>query len=316
MYMRELEEEGVAVIPFPKEIRERFNVDTFLSEMPEFKHPVPCHHYVMGAFGTLGNPSSYHHPEIRRLRLQIFNHMVTTHFRAAHTGKYIQCLPDRFCIRRPGTSICKDSWHRDSSNRSKNGTLFGSASDIIYGGWVNLDEHITHSFSCVPGTHKSSDAETSIGFAKVSAEKQKEYKAVCRVYSVPPGHMLVFHELLVHEVFPGKITDLSFRLFMKYRISDSDATTLFCGAETIDQVVADQDVFRVSMTQIPPMYSPMHSSLHRTQLVEFSQHVVPECRDSKTGWVRKVMPSLREARLPLFPAYADEEVAILKMQRL
>ncbi|RYG60790.1 hypothetical protein EON64_19075, partial [archaeon] len=60
-----MEEDRVAVIPYPVEFREQFQLDIFLSEMHEFKHTVQSYHYAMGAFGTFGNPSSYHHPEIR-----------------------------------------------------------------------------------------------------------------------------------------------------------------------------------------------------------------------------------------------------------
>ncbi|RYG64537.1 hypothetical protein EON64_13785 [archaeon] len=93
--------------------------------------------------------------------------------------------------------------HRDASNHNKNGTLFGHDSDIIYGGWVNLDEHLTHSFSCVSGSHKPNGTDASIGFARVSAAEQRTYSQKKRVYPIPPGHMVVFNELLVHEVQPA-----------------------------------------------------------------------------------------------------------------
>ncbi|RYG64536.1 hypothetical protein EON64_13780 [archaeon] len=44
---------------------------------------------------------------------------------------------------------------------------------------------------------------------------------------------------------------------MKHRLSESAGTTLFCGTGEIDRVVRDQDVFQVSMTQVPLMYSSM-----------------------------------------------------------
>ena len=296
---------GVVVLPLPEHISSSFQLQTFLTEQKEFKISTIDTLFVMGGFGALGNPSSFHHPEIRKLRLALFNYtksVFAEHFR----DHYIECLPDRFCIRNPGTSLSAESWHRDISNVHKNERR-GLIDDVICGGWVNLDTNHTQYFSCVPNTHTEHTEDR--GFAKINKEEAEQYKARRQRIAVPPNHMLIFNEKTIHEVCPTKQKSKSYRLFMKYRLTKSP-DSLFPNNR---QIAQDQGVFPLSLVQTPPMYGKLHAANWKTRLEEFSQNIHPEFLDTKSLYTRvqRFMPSLKETMLQLFPPYTEEELDIL-----
>lgn len=312
-YMQTLKDRGVVVLPFPSNIKERFDLDKFLKGQVEF---IDCSRdttYVMGGFGAFGNPSSFHHPEVRSLRLSLFNHMKPI-FATAYEDKYLQCIVDRFAVRRPGTSLSAESWHRDISNVTENNILVGLPSDIIIGGWVNLDSEHTQYFSCVPGSHN--EPAPGGGFAKLSKKEAAKYKERRVKFAIPPGHMIMFNEKTVHEVIPVKMSTYSYRLFMKYRISDEDKP-LF--EETrIQDVIESQGIFPLSIVDTPPMYAKMHVACWGKRLNEFSANVKDEFLDKtcKQRRVKRYMPSLLEVGYDLFTAYENEEKEILMPQQL
>jgi hypothetical protein len=299
--MDELFEKGVAVIPCPADILDRFQLDTFLSEQKEYIESTTDTLFVMGGFGALGNPSSYHHPEVRRLRLDVFNY-VKPLFKTLSPEHYVECLPDRFCIRNPGTSLSRESWHRDISDPTP------SQTDMIFGGWINLNKDEPQYLSCVPYTH-TDDAEGG-GFTRIDANVAKEFKKRRQRIAVPPGHMLIFNEKTVHEVCPTKQSSKSFRLFMKYRLT-LEPNPLFPDNM---QVAQTQGVFPLSVVQNPPLYGRMHAACWKDRLEEFSHNIRPEFIDPKNKSYKRVyrfMPSLQESGCEMFAPYTDEELAIL-----
>eukprot|EP01039_Chlorochromonas_danica_P009686 gene9686-10712_t len=113
MLQSDLETHGVVVYSIPECILAPFDARTFLQDMPEFIHDAPLsldnHAFVLGAFGALGNPSSYHHPAVRALRRRISDYMLTEFFpRTQYADHFVQHLPDRFCIRRKGTAPARE----------------------------------------------------------------------------------------------------------------------------------------------------------------------------------------------------------------
>ena len=305
--MNELKTKGVTVVPFPEQ--EQFELHTFLTEQKEFVNSTVDTTFVMGAFGALGNPSSFHHPQVRQLRLNIFNH-IKPYLQEQFPEHYIECLPDRFCIRNPDTSLSSESWHRDISNvHNKTQTRTGHDDDVIYGGWINLDKNNTQYFSCVPYTH--TDTTNEGGFAKIKKEEaaQAQYKAKREKIAIPPGHMLIFNEKTVHEVSPTKQKTKSYRLFMKYRLT-RERQPLFPNNR---QVAIDQGVFPLSLAQNPPIYGKLHAVNWKPRLETFSQNIRPEFMDKKSPYVRvqRFMSSLVDVQYELFPPYTEEELAIL-----
>ena len=303
--MDSLINKGVIVIAFPQDLRDAFQLETYLTEQKEYINSTVDTVFVMGAFGALGNPSSFHHPQIRQLRLSIFN-FAKLYFATHFPTYYIECLPDRFCIRLPKTSLSAESWHRDISNVNKTITA-GHADDLIFGGWVNLDKEQTQYFSCVPYTHN--ERTTEGGFSLIKTEDRKHYKERRERIAIPPNHMLIFNEKTVHEVCSSKQTCKSYRLFMKYRLTKI-AEPLFPDNVKIAQ---EQGVFPLSIAQTPPIYAKLHAVNWKSRLENFSENIKTEFIDGSCSHtrVKRFMPSLKEANYEMFPDYLDEELDIL-----
>lgn len=326
-YMKELLENGISVIPYPQEIRTQFNRELFLSQQKEFIEINKDTVFVMGGFGAFGNPSSFHHEEIRKLRLAIYAYMLP-HFKKTFKDKYLEGLVDRFAKRQPGTSVSPESWHRDVSNIKKNETR-GVCEDIIMGGWVNLDETNTQFFTCVPKTHN--EPTNGSGFSKILKEDAPYYKSKKEKISIPPNHLIIFNEKLVHAVTPSKIKTESYRLFMKYRITANPTCPLFDPKE-ITQIINDQGVFPLSLEQIPPMYSKTHLRNWKSRVETFSSNFKPvfltpkkkntvkntaeNASNEKPQYVLRILPSLKKAELELFTPYTDEEKQMLTLIKL
>jgi len=320
-YMKQLLERGVAVIPYTEDIRKSFNCTRFLSEQKEFicsdKNTTK---YVMGGFGAFGNPSSFHHEEVRKLRLSIFKYMHPL-FKNTFKGQYLEGIVDRFAKREPGTSVSPESWHRDISNVDKKKKIHGEPGDSIYGGWVNLDKTNTQYFTCVPSTHMEDIVGS--GFAKITKADIPLYNSKKEKISVPPNHLIIFNEKLVHAVTPSKIKTDTYRLFMKYRITSNPSCPLFPAAE-ISKIIDEQGVFPLSLEQTPPMYSKMHMVNWRDRVAEFSLNFHPQFLEKKKlktetemrSYVVRFMPSLKEAGLELFSPYSDEEKDMLSLVEL
>lgn len=311
--MNQLLTRGVSVIQLPEEIFAQFNLNAFLHGQREFKVSNPDSKFVMGAFGALANPSSQHHPEIRALRSAVYKHMVPI-FATAFAGKHVELIPDRFSIRHQDQPISAESWHRDLS------AVIG-ADDNIFGGYVNLDETQTQYFSCIPGTHLD-DTTTCEGFAKLSKEDTKAYNSRREIISVPPRCALIFNEKTIHEIAKKKIKESkSYRQYFKWRISVDPVSTL--GYETVHRAIESQGSFpmhAIGKTPNPPMYGAMHVIHWGSRIAAFSENVLEVFLDkpNKAGliFVKRYMPSLRDAGLELFPEYSEDERKMLFPQIL
>lgn len=316
-----LHENGIAVTEFPDSIRESFNLEQFVREQVEFVDPNMDDIFVMGGFGALATPSSYHHPIMRKLRTDLCNY-TKEHFRRLYKDKYFEFLPDRFAIRRPGTSLSPESWHRDISNVTKNNEIIGHSTDIIYGGWVNLDVEQTQYFSCVPRSHNIGE-DTGNGFSKIDKEQSRLYKKQEEKIAVPPGHMIIFNEKTVHRIAAITQKNLSVRVFMKYKIS-SFPEPLF-PEEMKQSIIRTQGLFPVSISQvIPPIYAALHAAHWKDRLETFSDtiktnfHKSYYSKKNKTTECRvaRFLPSLLEAGVDLYDSYSEEELEILEVDIL
>ena len=303
----ELLQNGVAVIPLPDEIFNNFNLNAFLHGQREFKVSNPSTLFVLGAFGALANPSSQHHPEARKLRTSVYNHMCPL-FSSIHGGKYVELIPDRFSIRHQNQPVTAESWHQDCSAEI-------GPNDIIYGGYVNLDEHQTQYFSCIVGSNR--EKPPCGGFAKLSKEMTKSYNERRTIISVPPKCAILFDENTIHEIARRKIKEeRSYRQYFKWRISEDQVSTL--GREKILTSVLDQAPFplhAIGKTPNPPMYGKMHLIHWGDRIEEFSENIHEGflCEPNKKGqvFVERYMKSLCESGCEPFPAYTEDEIAML-----
>jgi hypothetical protein len=307
---QELNLNGVTVYQIPEDLIEKFNIQRYLAEQKEYVHIDSNTQFVMSNFGAHGNPSSFHHPEVRNFRLSVFNFMKRSLQNSAeYKDKYLQLLPDRFSQRFKKPS--KEAWHRDASIEY---TDFPNST--ILGGWVNLDK-TDQFFSCIVGSH--SEPDPGEGFSKLSKDNAKSYKARKTIIRIPPGHAISFNEKIIHEIADVKLNGVSRRLYMKYHIS-TESTSAF-DVNIIRTAVQTQGVFPMNKWTFMPIYDKIHVVFWNDQLVEFSKNIRSEFLETKPNkkgstYVKRYMPSLLESGVGMFPEYSEEEIQILFPQKL
>lgn len=271
-----------------------------MTQFPEYLH-TPDTIYVLGGFGAFGNPSSFHHPAVRHLRYNIMS-MAIPFFTAAFPGYRIEQLFDRTSLRRKGTAPSAELWHRDKS----------PTPDTVLGGWVNLDTNQTQYFSCVPGTHN--EMVTGAGFDKFTPEEGRAFKQRKELVACPPGHWIVFNQHLVHEVLSKKAQQDNLRQYIGFRLTHSNQP-LFDNTS----VFLEQGVPLLPSGQRPPMYAANHASFFPDMLDSWSEKTFqPIClHETLRGRLRvdRFMKSLAGYGLPLYPAYSQDEIAIMMPQR-
>lgn len=181
---------GVAVVrSFDEAARKHWNRRLFdaMDDFPEYKLKGRSVQRVLGGFGAFGNPSSFHHPEVRvfrRMRKKlVFRPVMTSYAKLAFPNDrlLLESLFDRLCVRceafnRP----VAEAWHRDIYGADKHKlrplprTLPGNSQDLLFGGWTNLD-HRTQSFVGLLATH-TSPTSGKAGFAEFSKSEIEKFK--------------------------------------------------------------------------------------------------------------------------------------------
>ena len=346
-YAQHLDKYGYAIVPcldnveyYTQEFRET------LSKFPEYNAPrnmvdngIP---FVKGGFAALGNPSSFHNTFVRKIRrmahMCVLDNVFLDILDENKDLKFEQVI-DRTMFRRVGDKPVAESWHRDESSGCKPG-------DTIYGGWINLDNYSQY-FSGCPGTHK--EVETNRGFAAIDNPKKMKRKrnesdadydkrkaiavsewdrlqSLKKKIEIPPGHIFMFYERMVHEVVPSPKMEDQHRVFLGWRTTTFNEP-LF---PDLERRLRDFDIIPIKSGQIPWMYSSNHWMFgkNRENLVEWSKVLKDQCcelRKMKSGQfkgqkyrvVHKNMSSLKEYGLVtnLCPPYTQEEIDLLKPLR-
>ena len=301
---QELKINGVSVYPIPAGLLQRFDIKKYLHEQKEYISIDDNTEFIISNFGAHGNPSSQHHPLVRDFRLEMFRFVKQSlENDAEFSEKYLQCLPDRFSqrFRKPS----KEAWHKDIS--IDYGVFTNSE---ILGGWANFDE-TDQFFSCIIGSHL--EPAPGEGFAALSKDNKKLYKARKTLVRIPPGHAISFNEKVTHEIADVKLVGVSRRLYMKYHIS-SDSKSAF-DVEIIRKAIQTQGLFQMNQWNSMPMYEKIHPMFWNAQLVEFGKNIKPVflAKPNKKGnvYVQRYMISLLEAGIGMFPEYREEEIEIL-----
>lgn len=209
-----------------------------------------CNFYQLGSFGGLSNIASFHNPFVRRLRKEITNQMMpilSNAFSNSSTVLYCQTLFDRMVCRPPGTTISAESAHRDCGPIKNDEWVLQS--------WINMD-HSDQIFSFVPGSHKDpSETSGQKGFVGGDEERMKQEGVRRRI---PPKHMVVFYQNILHEVNRVRVkTEHMMRFHVGFFISPRSN-----GLFTPDHEYAmeKQGLVYLPSGQIPPMYSMNHRS--------------------------------------------------------
>jgi hypothetical protein len=301
--------DGVVVIPGPVNVSDKLNL--FFKEQKEFISSEE-EHCILGAFGAYGNPSSFHHPEIREIRGIVHSYM-WPYLQKIFPGKNAEMLLDRFCKRTKGTKTSPELWHRDITNSPNI-----LKEDKIFGGWINLDKIGSKSqgFSCIPGSQRRED---KTGFVRFSDKENKEFERKKKIYEIPPGNIIMFNQDIVHEVLSKKATFDSYRLFIGWRITES-TKPLYDN----EKIIADQGIIKLPGGMYTPMYGPSFWMFHRNKILDWSKKVKPEFRELKLykkeniylDVVQQYMISLKDAGVELFRPYSEEEKKILLPQSL
>lgn len=298
-----------------------------MDEFPEYIVKGRRAQRVLGGFGALGNPSSFHHPVVQDLRAKVYS-IVTRPLLAAlatETGlpdtTRAEMLFDRLCIRaRDFGSVSAEAWHRDIYDAAAHGgrplphsLRGGKQEDDIFGGWINLSDS-NQRFVGIAGSHRDSAAAgmRGGGFAKEQAgtaparlARQANQKiGTTRADSaghliIPAGHLVIFYQRLLHSVAGGaQPAEPQLRMFIGHRLTE-EAMPLF----DVDGVIRDGGVPRIPSGQIPPMYSQNHYaffSTHEKYRGWGHKTFRPECLFERTtpSGVRYWTPGSRNDRDP------------------
>ena len=244
-----LDIDGYITIPIYKLEELKTLRQEFLNECKSFQEfkSFPNNEFVLGGFGALGNPSSFHNLFVRKLRMNVYKNSKKI-FKSMYKNKNIECVFDRMMLRTKGQAPSRETWHRDVTPNLKE-------NDKMFGGWINLDDENQY-FSCVPGTHKISQTDMKKkGFAQIKkgTEEFKKLDAEKIKVTIPPGHCIIFFQHIIHEVLAKKMKYDSYRVFNRFRITN-DTTPVF----DITSVLDNQSVPRLPSNQIPPMYAKLH----------------------------------------------------------
>ena len=334
-YQRTLRQRGVVVVPTPlADAAARLNARraflAHLGESPEFRLPCPSStdtvdptwQPVKGGFAALGNPSSFHHPWVREMREKVQAHLLDVDVLPMQSHDYLEQCFDRLMFRQPGQTPSAESLHRDEAKTAH-------PEDDVFGGWINFDDSDQH-FSCVPETH--TEVSGNRGFAKIEDPVDRaRYKELLERVKIPPGHILVFYERIVHEVLANTASQLTMRMFFGWRLTN-ETSSLF-GDEALREWIEDQAVPKIKSGQDPPVWPSSYSNFSRNfqTLTDWSKetwipellytHAVADTAKSMPGSQWERVP----ARLPSLKAlgqrlggcvkhrqYSKAEVAILK----
>ena len=292
-----------------------------IRESPEFANPAPddpTWKPQLGGFAAMANPSSFHHPWVRKLREQMTAAVLETDALPLE-GRKLEKTFDRLLYRIPGERPTAESMHRDEA-------LTALDEDVVFGGWVNLED-VNQYFLCAPQTHTEVGKQNK-GFAKIDREDYPTYQPQMRRVEIPPGACMIFYERLVHEVVSTPATRTMIRMFLGWRVTDADEP-LF-GSDTTNGWIVDQAVPKIKSGQDPPVWPSAYSNFSRNfqTLTDWSLRTyVPQCLFTQTvgglgaaagtQWIRvkAKMLSLRAYGLPMHAVYEPDEAKLLYPQR-
>lgn len=305
---------------FPEYVRNPTNPDQDITGNPLV--------YSLGGFAALGNPASFHNILVRRLRticrtatIPLFQDIIDGIVRPG-TVKF-EMLIDRMMYRYKSQSPSPESWHRDVIPKSRI-----NADDEVYGGWLNIDTTDQY-FSCIPGSHLGVKlSELTEGFAAVPKDQIDTVSKHRYKFTIPPGHMIIFPQYILHEVVATKAKTNMMRLFTGWRTTTSDN---FIHPDMLKRM-ATQSIVPLPSGQLPPMYASNHGSFylnkqfkpiphrdHKVNLKEWSRDSMqPQTlvqKDGKDGVytiVARYLKSLKDYGFKMYPNYTQEEIALYR----
>ena len=289
--------------------------------------------FVLGGVGYVPFASLWYHPIVRKITKKAYETVKDKNIFDEFLDKkkeYISMLPDRPLVRFPEQKVNeKGKWHQDDAANSVENT------DIIFGGWVNLNHDVTQYFKAIPNTHKKDHPifenleqknGGKRGYANFASEKDQKFlkqywdSHVQKLIEIPPGHILIFEETLIHTVFPNPPIDKPIlRLHTSFNISsnnvplhDRPIQAKHRKNRKLRELFQDQELVPVRSGQNTPIYSPFNLFPNNVHAVdELSSHYISACK--KNGRVMRFLPSLKKIsenseNISMRPPMTEEEI--------
>ena len=317
--MEHLMKHGWVTIPIydeeSLEVKRREFVKALIN-MPEFKNGREMYQqnkpFVLGAFAALGNPSSFHNHMVRNTRIDCHKKAKTLVFNdylKVNEDTYVEQTIDRLLYRTKGVTVGGESKHRDESK-------YAQADDLIFGGWVNFDE-FPHTLKGCPGSHMDKEAIGSTkGFNKIPKDSGHKIESI----TVPPGHLLIFFERMVHEVANVKAKKKMHRVFIGFRLTKSKEALHERGTIGLCNDLIKMNTMQIKSGQTSWMWTSNHWCFpkNRQKIKDISCDMDPKVLEDitvkTTGEKMKVVPrfmkSLKEYDMMIYDKYDAKEVAM------
>lgn len=297
---------------------------------------------VLGGFGALGNPASFHNPFARKVRTDCYNiiqpllsQVIANTIDENAKSKYrIAAMFDRMMLRRAGQKPMAEAWHRDVMKKEQI-----NEKDIIYGGWVNLDSE-AQCFSCITGSHLGvSSYILDAGFSTIekiaTREEMVHLNEDSTLITVLPGEMIIFPQILIHELVAIPKNYDMHRLFTSWGILSSDKSIYVDknGTDRLQEILENQSVPQLPGGMMPPIYSLNHMRFANREftiipnrpetkmtLAAYSEKFFrPIClikKENGEKHVTRCMKSLKELNLKMYEPYTNEEAKIYRPTKI
>ena len=339
-FVTNLTHRGIATLPIIdkselNEIQARF-LQT-INSFTEFKDNNSTIH-VLGGFGAYGNPSSFHNPLVRELRGRAYNKLfpymkILKGDREDPKLKKewrFEALFDRMMYRMNGMAPPEEAWHRDVMPAN-----LIEKDDEVFGGWINLDSENQY-FSCIPGSHlniRQSSIPGGFDSLQDNIKRDSGKLTVCELkkktkdygvssyltrIAIPPGHLVIFPQYILHEIVANKATYNMMRLFTGWRLTASKKSLrdlnntgtdgVACKVNYGEDIIKEQAVSPLPGGMFPPMYAKAHIMYNMTKPI-----TVYNKQLSVTGWselafkpsilIEKSMTEAQKKHLAANPKY-------------
>ncbi len=263
--------EGYVILPLwsiEETLSYRSRVEEVMRHAPEFRETMPSFaeltketSYMGGATCFYGSPTVAYHSLFHEMRVAAetrAREVLKEGLRANGLSR-VEMLYDRLMIRPPNVVPQSESAHVDHC-------LAANLEDVILGGWINLDSK-PQIFTGLPGqfrkrteTRKRKRGES--GFSLFSKQEQKELNQQMQKILIPPGHIFLFNECMIHAVTARKLDYTSVRLFLAFRLTN-DIEPLF-GRTELERRLVDQHTPLIKSGQecryIPELYNSLHQA--------------------------------------------------------
>lgn len=269
--------------------------------------------FVLGGVGYVPFPSFWYNPFIQTLYQIVFKKIIENKIfdllLNENKNMKISMSPDRPLIRFP-TQIVDETgkWHQDDAANA-------TEEDRIFGGWVNLNKDVTQYFKCIPGTHKHTHTIFNSleqkngarrGFASFKNKQDTQFlesywrdNIEQQLVEIPPGHILIFEENMIHTVFKNPKTDKHIlRIHTSFVISQNNIAlndrNKVIENEKLEGLFENQELVPVRSGQKTPLFSPFHYTPKLKYLVENLSIIYKDHLKDDNGCIKRYLISLRE----------------------